>query len=157
EGALADRFHDLGSLLLAVILFWAYIAFMQLLIIWEENLRDEIGWYLKRTDGAWRSIASALVILRFVLPFLALIWSPVKRNRFMLGVICGLLLFTGMLDVWWLTLPDLGGFSWLDPVAMLAMGGLWLALFGWRLERPATMRIPRRRPAAASARELSRG
>ena len=75
----------------------------------------------------------------------------------MLSVICGLLLFAGMLDIWWLTLPDLGGFSWLDPVAMLAMGGLWLALFRWRFDRPVTMRVPRGRAAADTARGLSRG
>ena len=44
---------DLGSLLIAAVLLWAYLAFMQFLIIWEEDIPAEIGWYLKRLDGGW--------------------------------------------------------------------------------------------------------
>ena len=51
EGSPADRFHDLGSLLLAVVLFWAYIAFMQFLIIWEENSG-------RRSAGTWRAFTA---------------------------------------------------------------------------------------------------
>lgn len=135
EGPLGDRFHDLGSILLAVILFWAYTEFMQLLIIWEENLREEIGWYLKRMFGAWGDVMLIIALCQFVIPFLALIWSPVKRSRPALAAICGLLLATGLVHIWWLILPDLGGFGWLDPIAALAAGGLWFAFFLWRLER----------------------
>ncbi len=38
----ADRFHDLGNLLLALVMFWAYLNFSQFLLIWSENLAEEI-------------------------------------------------------------------------------------------------------------------
>jgi hypothetical protein len=152
EGALADRFHDLGSILLAVVLLWAYFEFMQFLIIWEENLRDEIGWYLKRFFGPWGGVMLALAFCHFIIPFLALIWSPVKRSRTALGFICGLLALAGLLNIWWMVLPEQpSGFTWLDPVAALGIGGLAAAFLLWRLERAAAGGR-RREPAAATAR-----
>jgi hypothetical protein len=32
-----DRWHDLGNLLLALVMFWAYLSFSQFLLIWSEN------------------------------------------------------------------------------------------------------------------------
>ena len=37
------HFHDLGKLLLALVMLWAYFAFSQFLIIWSGNLPEEIG------------------------------------------------------------------------------------------------------------------
>ncbi|MBV9523770.1 MAG: hypothetical protein JO010_13300 [Alphaproteobacteria bacterium] len=139
EGPLADRFEDLGSLLLAVILLWAYFEFMQFLIIWEENLKGEIGWYLKRLEGGWGAVAVAIAAGHFIIPFLALIWSPVKRNRAALGAICALLMLTGLVNAWWMVLPEFRrGFTWFDPLAAIGMGGLCFATLLWRLEaKPA--------------------
>jgi hypothetical protein len=41
----ADVFQDLGNLLLAFVMLWAYISFSQYLIIWAGNLPEEIPWY----------------------------------------------------------------------------------------------------------------
>ncbi len=57
----ADHFHDLGNLLLAFVMLWAYLGFSQFMIIWMENLKEEIPWYLHRTSGGWQVIALALV------------------------------------------------------------------------------------------------
>ena len=43
-----DTAHDLGNLMLAFVMLWAYMGFSQFLIIWSGNLPDEIGWYLAR-------------------------------------------------------------------------------------------------------------
>jgi hypothetical protein len=60
----------------------------------------------------------------------------VKRSRAGLASVCGLLLVAHVLECWWLVLPGSGdhGFTWLAPAATVAMGGVWLALFAWRLE-----------------------
>src|SRR5215813_4139105 len=42
------HFHDLGKLLLAIVMLWAYFAFSQYLIIWSGNLPEEIEWYMPR-------------------------------------------------------------------------------------------------------------
>jgi hypothetical protein len=73
-------------------------------MIWEENLTDEIVWYLPRLAGAWGGVAVALVLGRFLIPFLVLIWRPLKRDRRVLAGVCLLLLAASLLEGWWLVL-----------------------------------------------------
>ncbi|HEU5249851.1 MAG TPA: hypothetical protein VFW15_07675, partial [Thermoanaerobaculia bacterium] len=73
-GFVAQRhFHDLGKLMLAFVMFWAYVSFSQYLIIWSGNLPEEIPWYLRRLQGGWGWVGAALVLFHFVLPFLLLL------------------------------------------------------------------------------------
>jgi hypothetical protein len=127
---------DLGSLLIAGILLWAYLSFMQFLIVWEEDLPTEISWYLKRIKGGWGWAAIAIVLGQGLLPFLALLWAPIKRSRRGLAAVCGLLLAAHLLESWWLVLPGIDGtgMTWFAPAATLAIGGLSVALFVWRLD-----------------------
>ena len=50
--------HDLGKLLLALVMVWAYFSFSQFLIIWAGNLPEEIPWYLERLHGGWQYIGA---------------------------------------------------------------------------------------------------
>jgi hypothetical protein len=127
--------RDLGSLLTAGILLWAYLSFMQFLIVWEGDLPSEITWYLKRLEGGWGWAALAIVLGQGLLPFLALLWPPIKRSRWGLASVCGLLLAAHLLESWWLVLPgfDVPEMTWFAPAATLAIGGLSAALFTWRL------------------------
>ncbi len=40
--------HDLGKLLLAFTMLWAYVNFSQFLIIWSGNISEETPFYLRR-------------------------------------------------------------------------------------------------------------
>jgi hypothetical protein len=128
EPAFGAALATLATILLAVVIFWAYTSFCQWLIIWEENLRTEIRWFIERWRQPWGSVIYALVAAHFVIPFLALVWTPAKRKATVVGAVCLLLILADVLNVWWLLLPGLtgGGFSWLDPAVMIAIGGLWL-------------------------------
>ncbi|HEV7136504.1 MAG TPA: hypothetical protein VGN43_07710, partial [Steroidobacteraceae bacterium] len=119
---------SLAAVLVAVIVFWAYTSFCQWLIIWEENLHSEIHWFIERWARPWGDVIYVLAGAHFLVPFLALVWSPTKRNPTLVGAVCGLLLLADLLQVWWLVLPGFqkGGFSWLDPAVMVCVGGLWL-------------------------------
>lgn len=129
----AKHYHDLGKLMLAFVMFWAYVSFSQYLIIWAGNLPEEIPWYLRRLQGGWGWVGAALVVLHFALPFFLLLPASANRNpRILLGV-AGLVLFMRLVDVFWLTRPAFaeGGFHlhWIDLLAPVAVGGLWLAAF----------------------------
>jgi hypothetical protein len=127
-----DHVADLAAILLATTIFWAYVEFMQFLIIWEENLKSEIPWYLLRNSGVWRAASSISIGFGFIAPFFVLIWRPSKRSRGVVAVICLLIIISRLADKWWLVLPVFAhpGPFWLDVAAIFALGGLMVLLFG---------------------------
>lgn len=134
-----SHFHDLGKLLLALVMLWAYFAFSQYLIIWSGNLPEETTWYLHRTRGGWGWIAIAVIVLHFALPFLLLLSRDLKRNARKLAMLAGFLLFMRLVDLFWLIEPEFNRrhfhLSWMDVVAPLGIGGIWLAMFSWQLQQ----------------------
>jgi hypothetical protein len=135
------HFHDLGKLLLALVMLWSYFSFSQFLIIWSGNLPEEIRWYLPRMHGAWGAIALAVVILHFAFPFLFLLSRSLKRNAGKLVIVAVLILVMRLFDLFWTIAPSFTHehfhVSWMDLVAPIAMGGLWMAMFAWALrQRP---------------------
>ena len=139
-----ERRHDLGNLLLAFTMFWAYVSFMQYLIIWSGNLPEENVWYLNRSDGGWELMALALMALSFALPFFLLLLRDITRHRIRLCQVAALLLTMQMVNVYWLIEPAFSPkqltIHWLHPAALAAIGGFWLAMFAWRL--PARAFLP---------------
>ena len=75
-----QHYHDLGNLMLAFTMLWAYMSFSQFLIIWAENLPDEIPWYVRRFSGGWGYIAWTISIFQFCVPFFLLLLRFVKKN-----------------------------------------------------------------------------
>jgi hypothetical protein len=135
--------HDLGKLLLANVMVWAYFAFSQWLIIWAGNLPSEIPWYLERSRGGWEWIAGALIFLHFALPFALLLSRDLKRNFNALAGIAVFVLVMRYVDLCWLVAPDFRkgafGVSWMDFAAPVAIGGIWLAWFLTELGRRPLM------------------
>ena len=130
-----DGTRGLGKLLLALVILWAYLDFMQVLIVWQSDLPDEARWYLPRISGGWQYVAGAIVALHFALPFFALLWPQVQRSRRALLVIAATLVVAAILRGWWLVLPASGrGFGLTDIAAMLAVFGLGVGL-AWRAGR----------------------
>jgi hypothetical protein len=128
QPALRSGMAGLAAILLAAVIFWGYASFCQWLIVWEENLRAEIGWYLERWSQPWGAVIYTLVAAHFLIPFLALVWGPTKRKPTVVGPICILLLLAEVVYVWWLLLPGLPSihFTWIHPAVVIGMGGVWL-------------------------------
>ncbi|HEU0253017.1 MAG TPA: hypothetical protein VFR12_08265 [Pyrinomonadaceae bacterium] len=138
------HFHDLGKLLLALVMLWAYFAFSQYLIIWSANSPEEIGWYIRRTDRVWGAIIIAIGILHFAAPFLFLLSRSLKRNPRQLVVVATWVLFMRAIDLLWMLVPGFGKehkWIWLDVIALAGFGGLWLALFTSQLSKRALIPI----------------
>jgi hypothetical protein len=133
------HFHDLGKLLLALVMLWAYFAFSQFLIIWSGNLPEEIRWYLPRMHGTWGAIALAVVVLHFAFPFLFLLSRSLKRNAGKLVIVAVLILVMRLIDLFWMIAPNFTHehfqVSWMDLVAPIGFGGLWLGVFAWALQQ----------------------
>ena len=138
------HFHDLGKLLLAFVMLWAYFAFSQYLIIWSTNLPEEIGWYIVRTRAIWGAVIIAIGILHFAAPFLFLLSRSLKRNPRKLVIIATLILLMRAVDLLWMLVPAFGAehrWIWMDIIALVGFGGLWLALFAWQLNKRSLIPI----------------
>jgi hypothetical protein len=154
-----SQFNDLGNLLLAFLMLWAYLSFDQFLIIWAGNMKDEIPWYMSRANGGWTAVAVALIVLHFALPFVLLLQRPMKRRLRALSALAGLLLVMSVVDVYWLVTPawNLEGprLHITDFLALLGIGGLWLGAYFWELsKRPL---LPQHDPRFEGALEHEHG
>jgi hypothetical protein len=127
------QFHDLGKLMFAFVMIWAYLAFSQFLIIWSGNLPEEIPWYLHRLHSGWQIVALGLVLFHFALPFLLLLSRDRKKNPRVLAVIAVGVLLMRFVDLYWMVAPEFHQHgltvSLLDFLMPIALGGLWLAYF----------------------------
>jgi hypothetical protein len=133
-----QHFHDLGNLMFAFTVLWAYLSFSQFLIIWAGNLPEEIPWYVRRLSGGWGWVAFTLVVFHFALPFLLLLQRGIKRRTDLLFKVCMLMIVIRLVDVYWVVEPSLYDkqlkVHWMDFATPLLVGGAWLALFFWQLK-----------------------
>jgi hypothetical protein len=130
--------HDLGKLLLAFVMLWAYFDFSQLLIIWSGNQPEEISFYRARLYGGWGVVAVIVLVFHFFVPFFLLLSQDVKRNAKVLPKIALWLIFMRLVDLFWMTRPEFTSHAaptWLDIVLPIALGGLWLGFFAFHLKR----------------------
>jgi hypothetical protein len=133
-----DQLSDLGKLLLAFVMLWAYFSLSQFLITWSGNLPEEITWYLARTRGGWQWVALVIIAFHFALPFVLLLSRRLKRRASSIAVVALCLVVMRFIDVFWMITP-----AWdpsritvhlLDLAAVLALGGVWVWLFIRQLE-----------------------
>lgn len=153
------HFHDLGNLLLAFVMLWAYMAFSQFLIIWSGNLPDEIAWYLHRSTPGWKAVALGLGLFHFAVPFALLLSRELKHRIPLLCGVAALVLAAHAVDVYWLVMPSFtaaanagaaGGFHWLDVTLFAGIGGFWAFIFLSTLERHPLVPLGDPRIAAPS-------
>lgn len=155
------HFHDLGNLLLAFVMLWAYFSFSQYLIIWSGNLPAEIAWYLHRLQTGWRAVGLILIVFHFAAPFVVLLSRRVKREpELLLKVAVGILLVR-LIDLFWLIAPEFHqhgvSVSWLDIVLPLTLGSIWLAGFIWQLRGRAILPVHDPQFEEALGRIIERG
>jgi hypothetical protein len=131
--------HDLGNLMFAFTMLWAYVNFSQFLIIWSGNLAEEVPWYLRRINHGWGVVAILLVIFHFAVPFTILLLRDVKRRADRLIKVAIAIIVMRFIDLFWLVEPahhhDALTVHWMNFAAPVGIGGLWIAAFLWQLKR----------------------
>jgi hypothetical protein len=132
------RLHDLGKLLFAFNMLWAYFDFSQLLIIWSGNLPEEISFYRTRLYGQWGVVAVLVVVCTFALPFLILLSQHVKRTPSLISKVALWMLFFRVVDLYWMTRPEFTSSAvpdWRDIVTPVALVGIWVGFFALNLKQ----------------------
>jgi hypothetical protein len=77
-------------------------------------------------------VALLVVVGSFVFPFAALLSRTLKRQARALLIVAAALVAVRLVDVFWLVAPVFAAglrVHWLDVLAPLALGGLWVGLF----------------------------
>jgi hypothetical protein len=82
------QMHDIGVLLFAFTVFYAYIAFSQYFLIWNAAMPEETFWYVKREQGSWWQICMILIFGHFALPFLLLLRIDAKLSLALMVPLC---------------------------------------------------------------------
>jgi hypothetical protein len=124
-----SHLRDLGNLMLAFVMLWAYTAFSQYLLIWYGNLKEEVPYYIVRQQGTWGWIAGALIIFHFFLPFFLLLMRPIKDRAETIAIVTIIILVARYIYDYWLIGPALYGnefhFSWMSATVFIGIGGVW--------------------------------
>jgi hypothetical protein len=147
------HYQDMGKQLFAFgVVFWAYIAFSQFMLIWYANIPEETTWYIVRTVDPWLRLSVLLLVGHFILPFLFLISKHPKRLPTILAGAAAWMLFMHYIDLYWLIMPRVpeaistvstheefaalvasgaadSGYGWhvLDLTCLVGLGGLFVA------------------------------
>jgi hypothetical protein len=142
-----NHFHDLGKLMFAFVMLWAYFNFSQFLLTYAANLIEEIPYMVTRMTHGWQYLAVFLIAFHFFVPWLLLLSRKLKRTPQRLVIIAGWLLFARYADLFMMVTPEFtsaglnvhlaeGGEAvshffvyWTDLAAPLAVGGLWFWMF----------------------------
>ena len=150
-------FRDIGNLMLAFTIFWAYTNFSQFMIQYSGNLAEEATWQLHRTAHGWEYFGAVNIVLHFALPFLFALMSITKVNMANLRKLAMLLIFARFVDLFYYTVPTfrhspgdglpLPGSDY--PFAFLAdlglpvlLGGLWLMVWAIQMKKTNAPIVP---------------
>ncbi len=152
------HFHDLGKLMFAFVMLWAYFNFSQFLLTYAANLIEEIPYMITRTSHGWQYLALFLIVFHFVVPWLLLLSRQIKRTPERLVVIAAWILFVRYADIFMQVAPEFASsgenlhmlageheshffIHWLDLAAPLGIGGLWLWMFFTELRKRPLLAI----------------
>jgi hypothetical protein len=155
------RLNDLGNLMLALVILWAYLSFSQLLIIWMGNMTPDSPWYIRRgfsgdpnAPHGWKGIGALLLLCHFFIPFFVLLGRANKRNLGTLTTLAIMMLLMRLIDCFWWSWPtslyDKAGDTvlrvpavhWLTFTLPPALFGIWLgAMLTLLRTRPLLARV----------------
>lgn len=129
----SEHYHDIGKLMFAFMVFWAYTNFSQYFLIQYADIPEETGWYRQRMQGNWGVIGTVLIVGHFAVPFVFLLSRHMKRNRLPLAIGATLLLVMHWIDMQFLIFPthhpELGFHpQWVDFALWLGLPCIFLGL-----------------------------
>lgn len=133
-----DLRHDLGKLILAFSILTTYFLFMQLLVIWYENIPDETTYIVRRMNyPEWKTVSSLIIGIVYLGPLVLLLSRRAKRSRFCLGAVSVLLLLGLWFERWWMVAPAFLSRPALGWAEFAAFAGM-LGAFGVGLQTVRT-------------------
>jgi len=129
------HFHDLGKMVFAFTIFWAYVGFSQFMLQWYANIPEETAWWKERFANSWGTLSWVLLFAHFVIPFFGLLSRWVKRSRPGLAFWCIWQLVMIYVDMYWLVMPTVSNevpFKLIDLTCWIGVASLFVAGVAYR-------------------------
>ena len=128
-----DARADLGKLLLALVILSIYLDFMQLLIVWQSDLRRKPPWYLAALPRRMGHVVGRPS--RWVISCCRSLCCCRRACSGRVGSSWASPRCWSLMEVlraWWTVLPSLGrGIGWVDIACMVGVRGLALGFAPW--------------------------
>ena len=142
------HFHDLGNLMLAFVMLWAYFSFSQYLIIWSGNLPEEIALVpAPAADRLARRSALALIVvsLRRAVRAAAVARGQARAASCCVKVAVGILVVR-LVDLFWLIAPEFHQRRHRRSAGSTSCcrsrsARIWLGCFVWQLRGRAILPV----------------
>jgi hypothetical protein len=127
------QMHDIGVLLFAFTVFYAYVTFSQYFLIWNAAMPEETFWYVKRENGTWWQICMILIFGHFALPFLLLLRIDAKLSLALMIPLCAWIWLMHFIDMSFNIMPVLHDKSfvlhWMDITCLMFFAGVLSLVF----------------------------
>jgi hypothetical protein len=124
---------DISSLMLANLIVWMYFSFSQFMLIWVENLNNEIPYFIRRMTNGWDMVALVVLLVQFAVTFLTLVQRGTRKSPVALMVVTTSMLLMRFVEMVWYVEPEFPPSSiinhWQDLALLMALGGIWGTLF----------------------------
>lgn len=129
--------HDLGKMVFAFSVFWAYLLFAQYIVIWYGDIPNETFFLVVRgaiIGGAygytpWMPLTWGTFLLVWMLPFTVLMSARSKQTPAILGTISLLGLVGMWIERYVLVVPSISPyhvpFGWIDVLVTIGFLGLF--------------------------------
>ena len=137
---------DLGNMMLALTMFFTYLAFSQYLIIWNGNIPETAAYYHTRAQGGWIWIGLSMVAIQFFIPFLMLINPTTKRYPNKLMFVAAWIFIVRIIDSYWIVLPAFPNRTTpapalTDVLAFLGLGAIWFFVFATQIKKASLLPV----------------
>jgi len=128
-------------------ILWAYLWFIQYIIIWFGNIQEETIYYVIRTEGKWKTLFFLNIILNWALPFFILLPSRTNTNKIVLILVSIILIVGHWVDLYLQIMPgSIGEFNigFIEVGIFAGFAGLFIFIVSRSLSRMPL--IPKNHP-----------
>jgi hypothetical protein len=130
--------HDFSKYLFILSLIWAYLWFVQYLLIWFTNIPEETIYYVTRIEGKWSVFFYLNIILNWFIPFFLLLSNKMDSNKLVMVVACIVSLIGMWVDLYLQIMPGtIGefGIGFIELGMFAGFVGLFGLVVAWGLGR----------------------
>jgi hypothetical protein len=133
-----NHLHDFSKYLFILSLIWAYLWFVQYLLIWFTNIPEETIYYVTRTEGKWRIFFYLNITLNWFIPFFLLLSNKMDSNKRVMAVACIVSLVGMWVDFYLQIMPGSTGefaIGFIEVGMFAGFVGLFGGVIAWGLGR----------------------